>query len=65
MVQGKIAHRRKIVQVRILIPGFGQLLLGLAEFFILHLQLDLVHPQLMNQAPALLRRQRLRSSFNL
>ena len=53
LIQGEIAHRCEVIEVGVFVPGFGQLGLGLAEFLILHLQLDLLHPQLVDQPGAL------------
>lgn len=43
--QAKIACRGEIVEVGVLFRSCFQLIPGLAEFSILHLQLDLVHLQ--------------------
>ncbi len=41
--EGQIADRRELEQINVLITRLFQLDLGLAERFVLHLQLDLVH----------------------
>ena len=49
--QGDIAHRREIVQIEISGPGGISFLLGPPQLLVLHIELDLVHLQFMNQAP--------------
>jgi hypothetical protein len=61
-VQAEVAHRGEVVEVGVSIPGFRQTHLGLPEFFVLHLQFDLVHPQFVDQADALSRRKFLRGN---
>jgi len=45
----EVAHGCKIIQVEIALPSRVQFCLGLAQFFILHRQLDLMHAKLMDQ----------------
>ena len=58
LAEGEIAHRRQIVQVEVPRPRDFEFALGPAQFLILHLQLDLMHLQLVEQAPGFLGRQR-------
>ena len=51
LAEGDIAHRRQIVEVEIARSSGLQLHLGPAQFIVLHLQLDLVHPQFMERLP--------------
>ena len=55
--EGAIAHRRKVVQAEIPRPGGVQFRLGAAQFFVLHLQFDLVNPQLVQDPSVFFGRQ--------
>jgi hypothetical protein len=48
-IKGEIADRRIVIEFGILVPGQLKLLLGSAQFRILHLQLDLVDLKFMGQ----------------
>ena len=43
VIKNKVSHWREVVQVRILLVFHAQLLMGLAQFFVLHFQFDLMH----------------------
>ena len=45
---GKIAHRRHVVEVEIALPLDIQLHLGTVQLIVLHLQFDLMHPQFVD-----------------
>jgi hypothetical protein len=58
LAEGEVAHRRQVVQVEVARPRRLQLELRPAQFFVLHLQLDLMHVQLLHQPVDLVGRQR-------
>jgi hypothetical protein len=62
MVNGKIAHRGEVIEVGVFAAGFLQLGLGQPEFLVLHLQLDLVHAQFMDETGGLGRGELLRGN---
>ena len=47
---GAVAHRRQFVQIEPALAGCFELVFGPAQFFVLHLQFDLVHRQFVQQA---------------
>ena len=49
-VEAAVAHRRQVIEVEIARPRSLQLGLGLAQFLVLHLKLDLVDLQLVQQS---------------
>ena len=49
-VEGQVAHRGEIVEVAVFFQPRLRLVPGLLEFLVLHLQLDLVDLQFVNQA---------------
>ena len=49
-IQREVAHRRRVIQVVVLGAQGIDAGKGLGEQLVLHLQLNLVHPQLMNEA---------------
>ena len=61
LAEREVAHRRQIVQIEIPRPRGLQLHLGPAQFLVLHLQLNLVHPEIVQQRPRRVRRQRLQA----
>ena len=48
-IRNDVADRRKVVEIGVLCQRFAELLLGLTQLFVLHLQLDLMNLQLVNQ----------------
>jgi hypothetical protein len=50
-IDGAITKWRPVVQVRVVRPSCIQLFLGVAQFLVLHLQLNLVHPQFVDKTP--------------
>ena len=52
-VQGEVAHRRKVIEVGVFAAGLLQPGLGQPELLVLHLQLDLVHPEFVDEAGGL------------
>ena len=52
-VHGEVAHRRKVIEVGVLAAGLFQPGLGQPELIVLHLQLDLVHPEFVDEAGGL------------
>ncbi len=55
--EGDIPHRGQFVQLEIARPRSLQFLLGPAQLLVLHLQLNLMHPQFMERLPQFLRQQ--------
>ncbi len=55
LIDAEIAHGSEIVEVDILFVGFHEFDLSLPERFILHLQFDLMHHQLMIEPLCLLK----------
>jgi hypothetical protein len=49
-VQGQEAHRCEVEEVGVSAAGFLQQDLGLPDFLVLHLKLDLVHPEFVDEA---------------
>ena len=58
LAEGDIAYRGQIVQVEILLPRGFQFFPRLPQLLVLHLQLDLMHLQLMKQTKGIFRRHR-------
>ena len=49
LVQGEVAHRRKVIEVGVAAAGLFQAGLGQPELVVLHLELDLVHPEFVDE----------------
>ncbi len=43
-IQGEVADGGKVIEVKVAAAGFFYYFLSLAQFIVLHLQLDLMHP---------------------
>jgi hypothetical protein len=50
-IKGKIANRCKVIEFGVLVSRHLKRLTGLSQFFILHLQLDMMYLQFVNEPP--------------
>ncbi len=55
LVQGEVAHRREVIEVGVAAAGVFQAGLGQPELVVLHLELDLVHPEFVDEPGGLCR----------